>query len=318
MLILCAALLINNACSSKQPQDHFANLLEDGYKVVSNEVKKPMILGFLAEKDASCFYGAVVNPSVKKRADSLYKLITREFNTSSMPIYVSDVRQCPANTSIFVYLHENLKNPEQTIYQEEVKLRNFLRNNQPAKLKKRQGLASITRIKGGKLGVVFVKINQLTRLSQQNKTYAKLRDAIVTEELFQAISNGNDIQKSNQRMSVLHEPARQQIPLPHPPDHSAQSLENPRYLSFFKTMLKEKPTGLCSYDLWFMILAKKAKRKEFVFYEQYLNDYKDNSQAIHQQAKKISEKPEYKHLFDPRCSGENRGKNTKIAINRNK
>jgi len=312
--VLFVTLMLISACTSSSQQNHFAHLLTDGYKVESNQVNKAMVLGFINEHSATCIYGVPANQRVMHRINMFYNMINREFHKLSMPVYVKSVEACPAGTSIFVYLHESFENPAEAIYQEETKLRTFLKLNQPAKLKKRQGLASITRIKSAKPGTVFVKINQLSKLSSQNKTYAKLLDSIVVEELFQAISNGNDIQKSNQRMSVLHEPARAQIPLPHPPDHSARSLADPQFLGFFNTMLAAKPVGLCSYDAWFLVLADRAKKEGFLFYDQYLDYYEEHRDAIHKQAFAIENKAQYKSLFDSRCSGGNRGIKTKIGF----
>lgn len=311
--MLFIALVVISACTSP-PQNHFANLLTDGYKVESKRVNKAMVLGFIDESKATCIYGASPNRRVWQRINAFYNMISREFHKFSMPVYVMSVEACPAGTSIFVYLHESFENPLEAIFQEEIKLRDILNINKPARLKRRQGLASITRIKGAKPGTVFVKINQLSKLSSQNTVYAKLIDSIVVEELFQAISNGNDIQKSTQRMSILHEPAREQIPLPHPPDHSAHSLENPQFLGFFNTMLAAKPIGLCSYDVWFLVLADRAKEEGFLFYNQYLNYYKAHRDAIHKQAFAIENKAQYKSLFDSRCSGGNRGIRTKIVF----
>ena len=315
MLLLLITIFIASACTSPQ-QNHFAHFLTDGYKVESNQVSKAMVLGFIDDSSASCVYGMRVNHRVWQRINAFYTMINREFHKLSMPVYVKSIEDCPAGTSIFVYLHESLENPTEEIYQEETKLRSFLKLNRPARFVRRQGLASITRIKGAKPGTVFVKINQLSRLSFQNETYAKLVDSIVVEELFQAISNGNDIQKTYQRTSVLHEPAREQIPLPHPPDHSVRSLDNPQFLDFFNTMLAAKPVGLCSYDVWFLILADRAKKEGFQFYDQYLDYYEEHRDAIHKQAFSIESKPRYRSLFDSRCSGENRGTKTKIGLKR--
>lgn len=311
--ILLVTLVLTSACASPQ-HNHFAHLLSDGYKVESNRVNEAMVLGFIDENRATCIYGASPNHRVWQRTNTFYNMINREFHKLSVPVYVKSVDTCPAGTSIFVYLHESLENPAEEIYKEETKLRYFLNIDKPARYKRRQGLASITRIKGAKPGTVFVKINQLSKLSSQNITYAKLLDSIVVEELFQAISNGNDIQKSNQRMSILHEPARAQIPLPHPPDHSAHSLDNAKFVDFFKTMLTAKPVGLCSYDVWFLVLANRAKKEGFLFYNQYLHYYETHRDAIHKQAFVIENKAHYKPLFDPRCSGENRGVKTKIGF----
>ena len=311
---LFVTLMLTSACTSNSQQNHFTHLLTDGYKVESNRVSKAMVLGFIDENRTTCIYGVPANQRVWQRVNTFYNMINREFHKLSMPVTVKSVEACPAGTSIFVYLHESLENPAEEIYQEETKLRHFLKLNKPARFKKRQGLASITRIKGAKPGTVFVKINQLSKLSSQNKTYARLIDSIVVEELFQAISNGNDIQKSYQRMSVLHEPARAQIPLPHPPDHSAHSLDDPKFLGFFNTMLAAKPVGLCSYDVWFLVLADRAKKEGFLFYDQYLNYYEAHRDAIHKQAFAIENKAQYSSLFDPRCMGENRGVKTKIGL----
>jgi len=273
-----------------------------------------MVLGFIDENRETCIYGVYPNRRVWQRINTFYNMINREFHKLSMPVYVTSVEACPVGTSIFVLLHESFENPAEAIYREETKLRYFLKLDKPAVIKKRQGLASITRIKSTKPGTVFVKVNQLSKLSSQHKTYAKLVDSIVVEELFQAISNGSDINKSTQRMSVLHEPARAQIPLPHPPDHSAGNLDDPKFLVFFNHMLTAKPTGLCSYDIWFLVLADRAQKEGFLFYDQYLNYYKANRDAIHKQAFAIEDKAQYKSLFDPRCSGENRGLGTKIGI----
>ncbi len=311
--ILFVTLVLISACTSPQ-QNHFAHLLTDGYKVESSRVDKAMVLGFIDKNRATCIYGTSPNRRVWQRTNTFYNMINREFHKLSMPVYVKSVEACPTDTSIFVYLHESFEYPSETLYLEETKLRYFLKLNRSASFKKRQGLASITRIKGAKPGTVFVKINQLSKLSSQNRTYAKLVDSIVIEELFQAISNGNDINKSTQRMSVLHEPARAQVPLPHPPDHSAGNLDDPKFLGFFNHMLTAKPTGLCSYDVWFLVLADRAKKEGFLFYDQYLNYYETNRDAIHKQAFAIENKAPYKSLFDPRCSGENRGILTKIGL----
>ncbi len=311
--ILFVTLMLISACTLPQ-QNHFAHLLSDGYKVENNQANKAMVLGFIDENKASCIYGVPANHRVRQRVTTFYRMINREFHKVSMPVYVRSVEACPTDTSICVYLHESFEYPSETLYLEETKLRYFLKISRPASFKKRQGLASITRIKGAKPGTVFVKINQLSKLSSQNKTYAKLVDSIVVEELFQAISNGNDINKSTQRMSVLHEPARAQIPLPHPPDHSIGSLEDPQFLGFFNKMLNAKPTGLCSYDVWFLALADKAKEEGLYFYDQYLNYYEMHRDAIHKKAFKIENKTQYKSLFDARCSGENRGVKTKIGL----
>lgn len=305
--------VLTSACSSP-PQNHFAHLLTDGYKVESNLTNKAMVLGFIDENRASCIYGVSPNRRVWQRINTFYKMINREFHKLSMPVYVKSVEACPAGTSIFVFIHESFENPAEAIYREETKLRYFLKLDKPAVIKKRQGLASITRIKSAIPGTVFVKINQLSKLSSQHETYAKLVDSIVVEELFQAISNGSDIHKSSQRMSVLHEPARAQIPLPHPPDHSARSLDDPKFLSFFNTMLAAKPVGLCSYDVWFLVLADRAKKEGFIFYDQYLDYYEEHRDAIHKQAFTIENKAQYESLFDPRCTGENRGIKTKVGL----
>ena len=118
--------VLTSACSSP-PQNHFAHLLTDGYKVESNLTNKAMVLGFIDENRASCIYGVSPNRRVWQRINTFYKMINREFHKLSMPVYVKSVEACPAGTSIFVYLHESFENPAEAIYREETKLRYFLK-----------------------------------------------------------------------------------------------------------------------------------------------------------------------------------------------
>lgn len=320
VIILCGILL--TGCTSKgNNQTEFIQYLDIGYtKKVKAYNYEPLLFGFLVKRKTTCIYGETPNATIKKTIDNLYKLITTELNELELPKYVNSLSMCPDNTSIFVFIHSTLEQPNKYLRSEFQKAYQFLGISINKKHKAHwvfngAGSAHIIEASNGKM---FVEINQLTHLIKQDNIYKKVAKSIALEELYHAITNGNDIHFSKKMMSKLNEPSLKRnasiIKQKEPVRFNTDTIGENQFKTYFKSYILDlKPQALCSFDLWFLLSANEMKNKKTVRYTNYvklLNS--DEYTKILQRAMLIEKNIKYSSLFDPRCSGKNAGVNTKI------
>ena len=311
--IIFLTLLLYGCNSRTSEQKAFIELLNKGYKANSKEYT-PMILGFHLDRNISCVYGEKPEPHVKSRINLLYKLITTEFNELSMPLFVNNLNECPKETSIFIFLYHTLKNPTEEIFQNNTNIYKFLDKNITAKREKQIGMGNVIRLKHTN-GKVAVAVNQFTELQKLDKLYLATSHVTAIEELYQAISSGYDITTHNEKKSMLEEPCGEhEIGIKAPETYSIDNIGKNQYGEYFKKINKAKVNGLCTFDLWFLILADMAKEQNIQWYDDHIKLFDKNFDSIKNRAITIENNSDYKELFDPRCSGKFAGEKSMVRI----
>lgn len=322
IFIFCIIFLIG--CS--QPENNqttFVHYLDKGYaKRAKAYDYEPLIFGFQVNRKSTCVYGEKPNETVKTAIDDLYLLIVNELGELAPPLYVKSLSECQKDTSIFVYIYSTLEQPNKHLRKEFETVYQF--SETPINTKHKihwifNGVGSSHIIHGAN-GKMFVEINQLNKLIKQDEAYKKVAKTIALEELYHAISGGDDLHFSKKMMSKLNEPSLKanysRIKQKEPTIFTVNSIGKNQYKIYFKNYILElKPQSLCSFDLWFLLLADQMKDKKTVKYNNYVRVFNSEYKQIQQRALSIEKSPKYKALFDPRCSGVNVGLNTKIISN---
>jgi len=307
-------------CSQKPTNDSmFIQYLDRGYaRKVKAYNYEPLIFGFLTNRKSTCIYGELPNETIKNNINSLYQLIVDELGELELPIYSSSLSKCPNDTSIFVFTHSTLNHPNKRLSSELKKVYEFTHAPITQKIKghwpRFNGLGSSSIVRGTN-GKIFVEFNQFDNLIKQDSIYIKLAKSIAIEELYQGITNGYDIPYSKKIMGKLHEASLEgnTIRQKEPSIFSVTTIGNNQYKTYFKDYLLDlKPKGLCSFDLWFLLLSDTMKDNKSYKYDDYVNMWKVNLKKYKEISSNIEVDKDYKHLFDSRCSGANAGINTKI------
>lgn len=258
-----------------------------GYKVIPIFVKKTRI----------CIYNTSPNLVTKRVLNSFFSLLKKEFNFGSQ-IYVKKLESCPSDTRIYFMLRDKL-NPYKSLGAEYITV--FKQQGIDAKIMSRANTMAFggLRLSKGKL-VGFLTVNQMTDNISNEIVQANLKRLII-QELFQGITNGRDIEIPEKLMSILHE------------NSSHRGVVEEIDTDLFKRSMKYNPTGLCGYDLWYLLVWDKFD-KPLEFKSKFTEEFKKNYSLIIKRALEIENNPAYKSLFDPRCSGKNTGINTKIDV----
>lgn len=319
LLLLLASLF--TAYSQADNKSVFIEYLDKGYaqrvKVYDYE---PLVFGFLVKRKSTCIYGEAPNKVVKRVIDNLYALITNELNELDSPKYVSTILECPKDTSIFTFIHSSLEQPNDRLRSEFEKAYIYSKTSINIKHKVHwvfNGAGSSHIIRGSN-GKMFVEINQLNNLIKQDKIYEKVAKSIALEELYHAISGGKDIHFSKKMMSKLNEPSIKRniktVKQKEPLVFSVKNIDSDQYNAYFRNYILDlKPESLCTFDLWFLLLADEIKNKKTVKYKNYVRLFNNKYDQIKKRALQIENNPKYSNLFDTRCSGSNAGVATKIT-----
>lgn len=274
----------------------------------------------------TCIYG---NPNtiLKSRIDKIYQFLDEEFHGFSEYTFTQNLEDCPTDTLIYIYLYtypfkrKELKKHLEIVTKLQHEFFKVMKRNKTKTSENAKEIARsvnpwgtlITYGDGRRSSNSFIAINQgdfNELITEKDKNdYTSIYNSILTEELFQAITYGrdHDIARARPISSLLYE--KDNIDL------------NGTELSTMSEFWNLKPSGFCEYDLWHLIMSDKIPGITDKLHspEQWtLNRYKEefikNYSEIKIRSSKIINNPKYSDLFDPLCSGDNRGANSKVGL----
>ncbi len=320
LLIITMTLVFLSACTSFSPYQNkdfqFFKLLGNGFvSAVRSDNNRKVLYRRKHNMIVSCVYGAKPNKVTRLLINQYYSLLHKEIKGYQLPVFKKKVDGCPQASEIFIRLHEG-----RLAYTTQLKELKWIKDKKNIHLKKPKEFSrlaeTIVRVEADKKGVskilTYISLNQLSgvpeiehfKLSNNSNALSlvsAIRHSMIIEELYHGTSLGQDIYLYNWQkpMSKLHE----------------VNGFSPRGTLIVDIHNKHNSTGLCGYDLWFLLLnSNRYMHNDIVDFNTFIEQFKKNKVEIKKRAEEIENNPAYKDLFDPRCSGKNTGIYSKIGL----
>ena len=253
----------------------FVYLLKKGFSDDAYYGNKRYVFG-LSHNRVSCVYGSTPNSVAKEQIDKLYKLFRNEFHIYDRLDYVQEFTSCPADTSVYIHLHESKNRKELwNDISHILSYRGVTRKESLEFLRKQ--IDPVAFVLGtfsdadrdeekiidsrGENKLFFVSIDQNSKNVRKNILMQDYLKMVITEELYQTFTAGKDLHKLNSKSileGLITPPSQRQ--------YFKLINHDPKMV---RRLINANATGMCTYDLWFLILARGFDQTLFS-----LGDYK--------------------------------------------